>query len=199
MNFVSKNFDGRKCQSPTCDNLIETKSKGRSPKYCKPACRQNAFRKAETCNETPNRPTIEETPRTPISLRQKPNENNGVEGAFSALKPADLKWERVNDVTWKLAVKGKVSHTPASHGQWPGYHTSYPAAWLMRVNWWAGSSSWVGRCRDERGDWTFGPTTFEEAKQETRAWVLGETDVGGFADDSIRELHESALLAERAK
>src|SRR5262245_10228838 len=114
-------------------------------------------------------------------------------------KSSELKWERVNDVTYKLVIQGKTSRTPASHGQWPGFNTSYPAAWLMNVNWWSGNgASWVGRCRDERGDWSVGPTTFEIARSETKDWVLGQSLAGGFIDNPIRDLNESALLARRA-
>ena len=114
----------------------------------------------------------------------------------SRWKSSLLKWERVNDVTWKLAVTGKVSHTPACHGKWPGFHVSYPAAWVMNTNWWsARGASWVGRCRDERGDWSFGPATFEDARREIKDWVLGKSVAGGFTDNPIRDLNESAQLA----
>jgi hypothetical protein len=132
---------------------------------------------------------------------QNIEENQGpTRGDFDTFKPrwkaAALKWERLNEVTYKLVVKDKVSHTPASHGQWPGFHTSYPAAWLMNTNWWSGGGkSWVGRCRDERGNWSFGPTTFEDARRVTKDWVLDQTSLGGFTDDPIRDLHESALLS----
>jgi hypothetical protein len=68
----------------------------------------------------------------------------------------------------------------------------------MNVNWWSGNgASWIGRCRDERGDWSFGPTTFEAARSETKAWVLGQSVAGGFIDSPIHDLHESALLSAR--
>jgi hypothetical protein len=143
----------------------------------------------------------------PLSSKKHPQntkENQEAAGAANdTFKPrwkaSLLKWERVNDVTYKLTVQGKVSHTPASHGQWPGCHTDYPAAWLMNTNWWHGNgASWVGRCRDERGDWSFGPTTFEEARRETKDWVLGKSVAGGFTDNPIRDLHESALLSAKS-
>jgi hypothetical protein len=132
---------------------------------------------------------------------QKSQQNQEPErGDFDTFKPrwkvSELKWERVNEVTYKLVAEGKVSHTPASHGQWPGFHTSYPAAWLMNVNWWNGNgASWVGRCRDERGDWSIGPATFEDARRETKDWALGKSVAGGFVDNP--DLNESALLSAR--
>lgn len=105
-----------------------------------------------------------------------------------------LSWERINSVTHKLVVDGRVSHTPASHGQWQGYHTSFAVAWVMNADPHMGADGWVGRCRDKRGDWCLGPTTLEDAKRETRNWVLG-LPVGGKADEwflsnPIREFNE---------
>jgi hypothetical protein len=146
------------------------------------------------------------TSQLPLSRKSHPQnieENQGpTEAEIGTFKPrweaSALKWERLNDVTYKLVVEGKVSHTPASHGQWPGFHTTYPAAWLMNTNWWNGNgASWVGRCRDERGDWSFGPTTFEEARSQTKLWVLGKSVAGGFVDDPIGDLNETALLSAR--
>jgi hypothetical protein len=145
-----------------------------------------------------------QTSQLPLPRKSHPQntkENQeATEAEIDAFKPrwkaSALKWERVNEVTYKLVVEGKVSHTPPSHGQWPGFHTSYPAAWLMNTNWWTGSG-WVGRCRDERGDWSFGPTTFEEARSETKDWVLGKSVAGGFIDNPIHDLNESALLTAR--
>jgi hypothetical protein len=87
------------------------------------------------------------TSQLPLKRKSPPRnieDNQGdIEGEIGTFKPrwkpSALKWERVNEVTYKLAVEGKVSHTPPSHGQWPGFHTSYPAAWLMNTNWWSGS------------------------------------------------------------
>jgi hypothetical protein len=144
--------------------------------------------------------------QNPLHLKNHPKnaeENQGPAGGENDTfkprwKPSLLKWERVNEVTYKLAVEGKVWHTPACHGKWPGFYTSYPAAWLMNTNWWNGNgASWVGRCRDERGDWSFGPTTFEEARSQTKLWVLGKSVAGGFVDDPIGDLNETALLSAR--
>jgi hypothetical protein len=51
-----------------------------------------------------------------------------------------------------------------------------PSGWIAQTE------GWLGRCRDKRGDWCFGPTSFEEARRETKNWVLG-LPVGGRADE----------------
>jgi hypothetical protein len=42
-------------------------------------------------------------------------------------------WEKVNEVTWKLASTTESANTPASHGQWGGYRTPKALAWLMGI------------------------------------------------------------------
>ena len=63
------------------------------------------------------------------------------------------------------------------------------------------ADGWVGRCRDKRGDWCLGPTTFDDAKRETKNWVLG-LPVGGSADewfltDPIAELNQLQVRLAR--
>jgi hypothetical protein len=124
-------------------------------------------------------------------------------GRSRAINPRSLYWERVNALTFKLCIKGRISHTPRSHGQWSAYETGYPVAWVMNVGWAAGGEAWLGRCRDKRGDWCLGPTTFDDARAQTKNYVLG-LPVGGTADEwfltnPIRELNEiqAALFRTR--
>jgi hypothetical protein len=116
-----------------------------------------------------------------------------------SISPRSLFWERVNAATWKLCIRGRFSDTPACHGKWPSYRTSFPIAWVINIGWASETEAWLGRCRDKRGDWCLGPTTFEDARTQTKNWVLG-LPVGGKADewfltDSIREYNE--LMASR--
>ena len=105
-----------------------------------------------------------------------------------------LKWERVNDVTWKLIEDGRNVEVPRVHGKWPGFRVAEAVAWVINVGWAAQAEGWIGRCRDKRGDWCLGPTSFECARRETKNWVLG-LPVGGRADEWFltnpgRELNE---------
>ena len=67
------------------------------------------------------------------------------------------------------ATDGKMSRTPASHGQWGGYETERARAWVIEVGWPFGQSAWCARC----GDKSFGPTSFVVAKQAAAALVTG--------------------------
>src|SRR5262249_7665123 len=93
-----------------------------------------------------------------------------------------LKWERVNEVTWKLIEEGRNVEVPRVRGKWQGYRTGEALAWVINVGWVAGTEGWLGRCRDRRGDWCLGPTSFEDARKQTKSWVLG-LSVGGRADE----------------
>ena len=148
--------------------------------------------------------------RTPPEAAKRPlkrKQSQGPARAFSGelkpdVSPRSLYWERVNPVTYKLCVRGRFSDTPASHGQWQGYRASFPVAWVTNIGWAVDSEAWLGRCRDKRGDWCLGPTTFEDARTQTKNWVLC-LPVGGAADEwflsnPIREYNElMALLARR--
>ena len=63
------------------------------------------------------------------------------------------------------------------------------------------SEAWLGRCRDKRGEWCLGPTTFNDARTQTKNWVLG-LPVGGKADEwflsnPIREYTDLMVLLSR--
>jgi hypothetical protein len=116
-----------------------------------------------------------------------------------------LRWEKLDGVTWKLIEPGKNTDVPKSNGQWPGFRTTFPLAWVMNIGWPAATGdAWLGRCRDKRGDWCLGPTTFDDARAQTKNYVLG-LPVEGSADEwfltnPIRELNEiqAALSRRRA-
>jgi hypothetical protein len=67
------------------------------------------------------------TSQLPLKRKSPPRnieDNQGdIEGEIGTFKPrwkpSALKWERVNEVTYKLAVEGKVSHTPPSQVSGP--------------------------------------------------------------------------------
>jgi hypothetical protein len=80
---------------------------------------------------------------------------------FSKKKP--LRFERVNEVTWKL-TDASFTDVPASHGQWGGYRTTRAIAWVMEV----GPKQWVARC----GDMASHPLPLAEAKRAAMRMVV---------------------------
>ena len=160
---------------------------------------------SETARNDHRYRTPPETAKPPLKRKRKQGRARALSGELKPrVSPRSLYWERVNPVTFKLCVRGRFSDTPACHGQWQGYRASFPIAWVMNIGWAvdADAEGWVGRCRDKRGDWCLGPTTFEDARTQTKNWVLG-LPVGGKADEwflsnPIREYNElMALLVRR--
>jgi hypothetical protein len=153
--------------------------------------------------DAPFRADIPDCPTPSKIARNTQAKSGGNNGKIEKTKDRALKWERVNDVTWKLGEEGKNVEVSRVHGKWGGYRTMEAVAWVMNVGWVAGSEGWLGRCRDKRGDWCLGPTTFEDARRQTKNWVLG-LPVGGAADEwfltnPARELNElqARLLFKR--
>jgi hypothetical protein len=78
--------------------------------------------------------------------------------------PSRFKFERVNEVTWKL-TNGELSNVPASHGQWCGYRTTKALAWVICLV----PGSWLARCRDM----VSGPSSLAAAKATAMAMAKG--------------------------
>jgi hypothetical protein len=154
---------------------------------------------------TPSSTQVAERPTSGKNARNSSTVSSSYGGKNSPIwkpgwKSSELKWEHINHATWQLSAVGRYSNTPASHGQWSAYRTSYPVAWVMNI----GAADWLGRCRDKRGDWCLGPTTFDDARTQTKNWVLGlpvnsEADEW-FMTNPTRELNEiqAALMRRRS-
>ena len=80
--------------------------------------------------------------------------------------PSRFKFERVNEVTWKL-TNGEMTNVPASHGQWGGYRTSKTVAWVIDVG--ADKPAWIARFKDQ----TTNPLHLKEAKAAAMAMAKG--------------------------
>ncbi|WP_331372878.1 hypothetical protein [Sinorhizobium chiapasense] len=76
---------------------------------------------------------------------------------------------KVNEVTQKV-TDGRLERVPGSHGQWPGYQTQRPLAWLSNIGWPAGRDAWTASC----GKQSFGPAPFEEARAAAFAFAMGD-------------------------
>ena len=148
-----------------CGSPVRYQGRGRQPRFCCDACKLRAFRSRSARNEkTPKAPTADD-PREANFVTKLCSEINGLQGQKTALS---LSWIKVNEVTWKLS-DGRMSRTPASHGQWAGYESPRAAAWVIEVGWPFGRAAWYARC----GEKSFGPTSFAIAKQAAFAFVTG--------------------------
>ena len=78
--------------------------------------------------------------------------------------PSRFKFERVNEVTWKL-TNGELITVPASHGQWGSYRATKALAWVICLV----PGNWLARC----GDMVCGPSSLAEAKRFATAMVKG--------------------------
>src|SRR5262245_11393950 len=96
------------------------------------------------------------------------SEINDLQRPKNDLQKCSLSLVRVNEVTYKL-TDGKMSRTPASHGQWRGYDTERAVAWVWNLGWPFGRNDWYAFCGDEK----IGPTDFNSAVAAARALANG--------------------------
>ena len=78
--------------------------------------------------------------------------------------PSRFKFERVNEVTWKL-TNGELITVPASLGQWGSYRATKALAWVICLV----PGNWLARC----GDMVCGPSSLAEAKRSAMAMAKG--------------------------
>ena len=119
----------------------------------------------------------------------EPLENQGLKEPKKDLsgKPRDLSFEEINEVTWKV-TDGGGSLVSASHGQWPGYHTTRAVAWLMGI----GNGRWIVRYRNKASK----PMKLPAAKKYALEMVKGIRP-GRVVTDPIGDLNRmQAVLAE---
>ena len=139
-----------KCVS--CDRAIERRSMGHRQKYCSDACRKRSARSRVSCPEMVDQGVTADSP-SEATFRTKLCSNiSGLQRPKNALENRSVAWTRVNEVTWKL-TDGEVWRTPASFGQWGGYNTERPVAWVMDIG--DPKPLWYARV----GDKSWGPTT----------------------------------------
>jgi hypothetical protein len=102
------------------------------------------------------------------------------------LEKQPFRWERVNDVTWKL-TDGEGSNVPACHGHWGGYRTTKAMAWVIEV----APGFWLARYQTQ-SSW---PTSLKRAKAKAMEMATGFLRGWEFANP-IRRLNLLRALLE---
>ena len=107
--------------------------------------------------------------RAAIAVREKlasqiPEKPSVLEASGRPPNPSRFRFERVNEVTWKL-THGELTNVPPSHGQWGGYRTTKALAWVICV----GPSKWLARY----GEMVRGPVILTKAKAAAMAMAKG--------------------------
>ena len=148
-----------------CGIEVESKQRGRPPKFCSDRCRKAASRNGNL--RTKRRIATDSTGlRKPCKKDTQKQSVACPKIEFSRKKP--LRFERVNEVTWKL-TDGTYTDVPARPGKWGGYRTTKAVAWLIGL----GPKQWVARC----GDMASYPLPLAQAKTAARQMVnLGWCD-----------------------
>jgi hypothetical protein len=103
-------------------------------------------------------------PRFPVTLKSKSR-------TPSPVFKGRLKFEKINDVTWKL-TDGSMTRNPGSLGQWGGWDSTKALAWVVNVHPLSaeGKARWVAYCRDRQ----YSADSLPDAKRAAKAMVLGE-------------------------
>jgi hypothetical protein len=103
-------------------------------------------------------------PATDFSASQAFEKSSFLKAKKAHLNPSRFKFERVNEVTWKL-TNGEQTMVPGSYGQWGGYRTSKAIAWVICV----APGKWLARCNDA----VCGPESLSQAKANALAMAKG--------------------------
>ena len=109
-------------------------------------------------------PKWTDTPAADFSASQAIENSAVLEAKKRPPNPSRFKFERVNEVTWKL-TNGEQTNVPASHGQWGGYRTTKALAWVICIV----SGKWLARC----SEMVCGPSSLNRAKSAAMAMAKG--------------------------
>ena len=149
-------MDGSVKRCERCTEAVPETKRGRPQRFCSDRCRQAhrkiAFKAGNDLRYRTGRLTPKAGSQDLELLYEFKPKNLSQE--------ANLRFERVNEVTFKL-TDGKDTNVPASHGKWGGYRTTKALAWVIKI----GADAWLARC----GDQVCNPASFSEAKSHALA------------------------------
>jgi hypothetical protein len=150
-SFAPGDFQSKVKAKTTCPKCGKSFLPWREKKFCSERCRKQA--------QNRRLGYVRRDGATPIADCQKSQnldvQNQGVAKAFRRDEPLprDLDWVACNEVTHKHAKPGGDA-----------------VGWAMLVE----GRGWFGRVRDERGDWSFGPSILSRCQRAVEAWLRHE-------------------------
>jgi hypothetical protein len=150
----------------------------RGKKFCSEAHRKQAENRRLRGDETPIKGMIPDAQNQPSQTIDIVEEKKAVRGDESpAAIVGRAKWVACNEITQRLARDGRASTDDHSHA----------LGWAMRIERTVDvmpddpklsgqvvKGAWYGCVKDERGDWSFGPTTLARAQRAVEAYLKHE-------------------------
>jgi hypothetical protein len=104
-------------------------------------------------DETEIHPKVADSPKSEKITKQKQYIGDQVRGDEGpAFKVRQSEWLAINEITDKLTYQGAA------------------IAWTMQIR----NKGWFGRVRDDRGQWSFGPSSRHRARNAAEAWIKHE-------------------------
>ena len=170
-----------------CDRKLEPTKTGRPKRFCSSRCR-TATNRVSLQDGGLSGLRYRTGLGTPKSALQETDPQQEFLSRNSISKNQPLRFERVNEVTWKV-TDGEGSNVPARLGFWGGYRTSRAVAWVMNV----APAEWLARYRDQ----CCGPSSIAQAKGDALRMARGK-DGDWVVRNPIAELNElQAILTDR--
>jgi hypothetical protein len=111
------------CSTPLLDDRRD---------YCNACCKRDAAYSRERLlrgTKTPRKRRLATT--LPEGVRNGPKNTSKTAGSEAPSSHQNLRFEEVNDVTWKL-TDGEMTNVPACHGKWAGFRTTKAVAARIR-------------------------------------------------------------------
>ncbi len=130
----------------TCPECGKSFRQWRAKKFCSDRCRKRVENRRL-------RAEIADGPKNEKIIEENQSDDVAVRGDEGpAFKVRNSAWVAVNDVTDKLQYRGTaLGYTMMIEGR-----------------------GWFGRVHDDRGDWSFGPSTRSRVRQAVESWIRHE-------------------------
>jgi hypothetical protein len=137
----------------TCPNCGKAFQPWRAQRFCSERCRK-AVENRRLRGSEPGKGNDTSDPLTASSLASTPDGIASMAGLSDATVDRPLVWLASNEVTHKLVHEGR----------------DRALGWAMLIE----GRGWFGRVRDDRGHWSFGPSTLNRARLAVEAWLRRE-------------------------
>jgi hypothetical protein len=130
----------------TCPQCGRKFTPWRGKRFCSENCRKGAENQRLRGDETLEATMVADSQNPDFKAQRKQYVKRGLRGDERFV------WTACNEVTQKLIKEGSTAAT----------------GFAMMV----AGKGWFGRVRDDRGEWSFGPSTLSRSKQAVEAWLM---------------------------